>query len=117
MVAGAQAAALLSVMGRSPMTIAEGYYYSNMGGYFPAELKKTEFNGVVSNCFTYLLQSPDCDMLVLDMNKNPARFSGQGALCQYTLLKSPHFSNPARHLVYLPNSLWPSRQYQCQYCP
>jgi hypothetical protein len=61
------------------MTIAEGYCYSNMGGYFPAELKKAGFNGVVSNCFTHLLQSPDCDMLVQDMNKNPARSSDQGA--------------------------------------
>ena len=44
--AGAQAATGSSVMSRSPMTIAEGYCYGNMGWYFPAELKKAEFDRV-----------------------------------------------------------------------
>ena len=62
--AGAQADTGSSVMSRSPTTIAEGYCYGNMGWYFPAELKKAEFDGAVSDCFTYLLQSPDYDMPV-----------------------------------------------------
>ena len=44
--AGAQVATRLSGMGKSPMTIAEGYCYGNIGGYFPAELKKARFDGV-----------------------------------------------------------------------
>ena len=104
-VAGAQADTWLPVMGKSTMTIAKAYCYGNMSGYFPAELKKAEFNGVVSDFFTYLLQRLDYDMLVLDMNKNPARSSGQGDLCQYTLLRTPRFFYSARHLIYLPSSL------------
>jgi aldehyde:ferredoxin oxidoreductase len=44
---GAQAATRLAVIGKSPMTIPEGYCYGNLGGYFPAELKKAGFDGVV----------------------------------------------------------------------
>jgi aldehyde:ferredoxin oxidoreductase len=44
---GAQAATRLSVVGKSPMTIPDGYCYGNLGGYFPAELKKAGFDGVV----------------------------------------------------------------------
>ena len=45
--AGAQPATRLSVIGKSPMTIAEGYCYGNIGEYFPAELKKAGFDDVV----------------------------------------------------------------------
>jgi aldehyde:ferredoxin oxidoreductase len=44
---GAQAATRLAVVGKSPMTIPDGYCYGNLGGYFPAELKKAGFDGVV----------------------------------------------------------------------
>ncbi|OGP54389.1 MAG: hypothetical protein A2Y65_09350 [Deltaproteobacteria bacterium RBG_13_52_11] len=44
---GAQASTRLSVVGKSPTTIPEGYCYGNLGGYFPAELKKAGFDGVV----------------------------------------------------------------------
>jgi aldehyde:ferredoxin oxidoreductase len=44
---GAQASTRLSVIGKSPMTIPEGYCYGNIGGFFPAELKKAGFDGVV----------------------------------------------------------------------
>ena len=62
--AAAQAATRSSVMDGFTMTIAEGYCYGNMGRYCPADLKKAGFDGAVSDCFTYLLQSPDCDMPV-----------------------------------------------------
>jgi aldehyde:ferredoxin oxidoreductase len=44
---GAQGATRLAVIGKSPMTIPDGYCYGNLGGYFPAELKKAGFDGVV----------------------------------------------------------------------
>jgi aldehyde:ferredoxin oxidoreductase len=44
---GAQAATRLAIVGKSPMTIPDGYCYGNLGGYFPAELKKAGFDGVV----------------------------------------------------------------------
>jgi aldehyde:ferredoxin oxidoreductase len=44
---GAQAANRMSVVGKSPMTFPEGYCYGNIGGFFPAELKKAGFDGVV----------------------------------------------------------------------
>jgi aldehyde:ferredoxin oxidoreductase len=37
---GAQAATRLSVIGKSPMSVPEGYCYGNIGGFFPPELKK-----------------------------------------------------------------------------
>ena len=44
--AGAQAPMRLSVIDKSPITIAEGYCYDNMGGYFPADLKRAGFDSV-----------------------------------------------------------------------
>jgi aldehyde:ferredoxin oxidoreductase len=44
---GAQGATRLSVVGKSPMALPEGYCYGNMGGYFSAELKKAGFDGIV----------------------------------------------------------------------
>ncbi len=44
---GAQAATRLSIIGKSPMTLPEGYCYGNIGGFFPAELKKAGFDGVI----------------------------------------------------------------------
>jgi aldehyde:ferredoxin oxidoreductase len=44
---GAQAANRMSVVSKSPMTLPEGYCYGNIGGFFPAELKKAGFDGVV----------------------------------------------------------------------
>ena len=44
---GAQAATRLAIVGKSPMTIPDGFCYGNLGGYFPAELKKAGFDGVV----------------------------------------------------------------------
>ncbi len=44
---GALAANRLSVAGKSPMTLPEGYCYGNIGGFVGAELKKAGFDGVV----------------------------------------------------------------------
>jgi aldehyde:ferredoxin oxidoreductase len=44
---GVPAANRLSVVGKSPMAYPEGYCYSNIGGFFGAELKKAGFDGVV----------------------------------------------------------------------
>ena len=44
---GAQGAARMSVSGKSPMAYPEGYCYGSMGGYFPAELKRAGWDGLV----------------------------------------------------------------------
>lgn len=44
---GTQAATRMSVAGKSPMTLPEGYCYGNIGGFFGAELKKAGFDGVI----------------------------------------------------------------------
>ena len=44
---GVPAANRLSVVGKSPMAYPEGYCYSNIGGFFGAELKKAGFDGMV----------------------------------------------------------------------
>jgi aldehyde:ferredoxin oxidoreductase len=44
---GAQGAARMSVSGKSPMAYPEGYCYGSMGGFFPAELKKAGWDGIV----------------------------------------------------------------------
>ncbi len=44
---GVQAATRMSVVGKSPMAYPEGYCYGNIGGFFPAELKKAGLDGIV----------------------------------------------------------------------
>ncbi len=44
---GAQGAARISISGKSPMAYPEGYCYGNMGGHFPAELKRAGWDGIV----------------------------------------------------------------------
>jgi aldehyde:ferredoxin oxidoreductase len=44
---GAQAANRMSVVGKSPMTLPEGYCYGNIGGFFEADPNKEGFDGVV----------------------------------------------------------------------
>ncbi len=44
---GTQGAARMAVAGKSPMALPEGYCYGNFGGFFPAELKKAGYDGVV----------------------------------------------------------------------
>jgi len=44
---GVPGATRLSVVGKSPMVFPEGYCYGNLGGFFPAELKRAGFDGIV----------------------------------------------------------------------
>jgi len=44
---GAQGAARMCVSAKSPMAYPEGYCYGSMGGYFPSELKKAGWDGIV----------------------------------------------------------------------
>jgi aldehyde:ferredoxin oxidoreductase len=44
---GAQGATRMAVVGKSPMTYPEQYCYGNMGGFFPPELKKAGYDGMV----------------------------------------------------------------------
>lgn len=44
---GAQGATRMAVAGKSPMAYPEQYCYGNIGGYFPAELKKAGYDGLV----------------------------------------------------------------------
>jgi aldehyde:ferredoxin oxidoreductase len=44
---GVQGASRLSVVGKSPMTLPEGYCYGNIGGFIGPELKKAGFDGIV----------------------------------------------------------------------
>jgi aldehyde:ferredoxin oxidoreductase len=44
---GAQGAARMSVSAKAPQTYPERYCYGSMGGFFPAELKKAGWDGIV----------------------------------------------------------------------
>jgi aldehyde:ferredoxin oxidoreductase len=44
---GAQAATRMTVMGKSPMRMPEGFCYGNLGGFFPAYLKRAGYDGIV----------------------------------------------------------------------
>ena len=60
---GAQGAARMCVAGKSPMAYPEGYCYGSMGGFFPAELKRAGWDGIVidgrATKHTYLLINND----------------------------------------------------------
>ena len=44
---GAQGAARMSVSAKSPMAYPEGYCYGSLGGYFPADMKRAGWDGIV----------------------------------------------------------------------
>ncbi len=44
---GAQGATRMTIMGKSPMRMPEGFCYGNLGGFFPAYLKRAGYDGVV----------------------------------------------------------------------
>ena len=44
---GAQGASRFEVVGKSPMTLPEGFCYGSLGGYFGPYLKKAGFDGIV----------------------------------------------------------------------
>ena len=45
--AGAQGCSRMSVSGKSPMAYPEGYCYGSLGGFFPAEVKRAGWDGIV----------------------------------------------------------------------
>ena len=48
---GAHGATRMTVMGKSPMLMPEGFCYGNLGGFFPAYLKKAGYDGIIiSGC-------------------------------------------------------------------
>jgi len=44
---GAQGATRMTIMGKSPMRMPEGFCYGNLGGFFPAWLKRAGYDGLV----------------------------------------------------------------------
>ena len=44
---GALGASRCAVVGKSPMLMPEGFCYGNLGGHFPAALKRAGYDGVV----------------------------------------------------------------------
>jgi len=44
---GAPGATRMSVVGKSPMLMPEGFCYGNLGGFFPAYLKRAGYDGIV----------------------------------------------------------------------
>ena len=44
---GASGATRMTVMGKSPMVMPEGFCYGNLGGFFPAYLKRSGYDGIV----------------------------------------------------------------------
>ncbi|MFC1946221.1 aldehyde ferredoxin oxidoreductase N-terminal domain-containing protein [Chloroflexota bacterium] len=44
---GTQGATRMSVVGKSPMTLPEGFCYGNIGGFFGPELKKAGYDGII----------------------------------------------------------------------
>ena len=44
---GAQGASRMCIAGKSPMAYPEGYCYGSLGGYFPADLKRAGWDGII----------------------------------------------------------------------
>ena len=86
---GAQGAARMCVSGKSPMAYPEGYCYGSMGGYFPSELKKAGWDGIVIDGRaarpTYLLINNDKVEL-----RDAAALWGKGAYKVEEMLKQAH---------------------------
>jgi aldehyde:ferredoxin oxidoreductase len=86
---GAQGAARLCVAAKSPMAYPEGYCYGSMGGFFPAELKKAGWDGIVidgrADRPIYLLINNDKAEL-----RDAAALWGKGAYKVGEILKQAH---------------------------
>jgi aldehyde:ferredoxin oxidoreductase len=85
----AQGANRMSIIGKSPMTYPEGFCYGNIGGFFPAELKKAGYDGIVfEGC------APKPVYLWINNDKVEIRdassLSGQGAYRVGELLQQIH---------------------------
>ncbi len=86
---GVPGAARMCVTARSPMAYPDGYCYGSLGGFFPAELKKAGWDGIVIDGRAY---GPTC--LVINNDKvelkDASTLWGKGALEVETLLKEAH---------------------------
>jgi len=86
---GAQGASRMSVSGKSPMAYPEGYCYGSLGGYFPAEMKKAGWDGIVidgrADKPVYLLINNDQAEL-----RDASSLWGQGAYKVQELLQQEH---------------------------
>lgn len=86
---GAQGATRMSVIGKSPMSYPEQYCYGNLGGLFPAELKKAGWDGIIitgyASCPQYLWIEND-HIEILD----GACLWGQGAHGAAEAIKNLH---------------------------
>ena len=87
--AGVPGAARMCVAARSPMAFPDGYCYGSLGGFFPAELKKAGWDGIVIDGRAH---GPTC--LVINDNKvelqDGCSLWGKGALEVEGLLKQSH---------------------------
>jgi aldehyde:ferredoxin oxidoreductase len=61
---GVQGAARMSISGKSPMAYPEGYCYGSLGGFFPSDLKRAGWDGIV---FDGRAEKPVC--LVINNDK------------------------------------------------
>ncbi len=86
---GVQAATRMTVMGKSPMRLPEGFCYGNLGGFFPAYLKRAGYDGVVvsgrSEKPVYIMIT-DGKAEILDASE----FWGQGTYAVQKRLKQIH---------------------------
>ena len=86
---GAQGATRMAVAGKSPMAYPEQYCYGNIGGHFPAELKKAGYDGLVisgrAQTPVYLLIDDD-KIKILDAS----RLWGMGAYGTEAVLQQIH---------------------------
>lgn len=86
---GAQGAARMCVAGKSPMAYPEGYCYGSMGGFFPSELKRAGWDGIVidgrATKPTYLFVNNDRVEL-----RDAAALWGKGAYKVEEMLKQAH---------------------------
>jgi aldehyde:ferredoxin oxidoreductase len=89
---GAQGATRLTIVGKSPMTLPEGYCYGNMGGFFGAELKKAGFDGIIISG-----SAPRPIYIWINDNKIELRDAsslwGQGAYRTGEMLQQAHGKN------------------------
>jgi aldehyde:ferredoxin oxidoreductase len=86
---GAQGAARMCVAAKSPMAYPEGYCYGSMGGFFPSELKKAGWDGIVIDGRA---AKPTC--LIINNEKvelrDAAALWGKGAYKVEEMLKKSH---------------------------
>jgi aldehyde:ferredoxin oxidoreductase len=94
---GAQGATRMAVTGKSPMTCPEGYCYSNIGGFFGAELKKAGYDGLI-------VEGRASRPVYLWVHDGEVEFRdasplwGQGAIRTGEMLEGAH-GKPARFLT------------------